>query len=117
MTGLLVGLRDGRQAAGDRAGFAPLGQVSDVERDGRRLSRQGLELATGTPGREIIPVGPVGGQRVRGLGLRPVVPGTLGGRLDLGGDLCRCRFSNFLRLSTAKIAVFSELLSRLSHIS
>src|SRR5690349_4612630 len=79
-------LRDGGQAAGDRAGLTSFGQVADIERYGRWFGWQGLKLATDTPGGEIVPVGAVGRQRVRGLGLGAVVPGAFGGRLDLGGD-------------------------------
>jgi hypothetical protein len=83
---LLVCLRDCRQAAHNGAGLATLGQIADIQRDRRRLGRQRLKLAPNAPGGEIVAIGAVGGEYLRRLGLRPIVPGAFGSRPEFGGD-------------------------------
>lgn len=60
MTGLLVGDRDGGEAAGDRRRLQPGGEVGDVERHDGRGGREGVEAPGSGPRLEVTPVRGVG---------------------------------------------------------
>ena len=87
VAGVLVRLRDGRQAAldGDRAPRA--GQVGDVQRDDVGRGRQRLQAARAAEAEEVPPVRGVGAHGVGRAGGVDEGAGLVGDGLELGQQL------------------------------